>query len=226
MLVHIPYVLAEDQLMAFRDQLDDADWRDGRMTAGPQSALVKSNLQLGHDDATAITLGEQALRALERNELFISAALPQHVFPPLFNRYGAGMGFGNHVDNAIRQSPGTAQRLRTDLSATLFLNAPEDYDGGELLIEDTYGAHSVKLAAGDMIVYPATSLHRVLPITRGERQVAVFWIQSLVRDVGCRTLLFEMDGAIRDLVRSAQDNDPVIRLTSCYHNLLRRWAEV
>ena len=196
------------------------------MTAGWQSAETKVNLQLPHNDVVARELGDTILRALERNPLFVSATLPRHVFPPLFNRYDPGMSFGTHVDNAVRQVSGTTHRIRTDISATLFLSAPEEYDGGELFIDDSYGAHSVKLAAGDLILYPASSLHRVQPITRGARTAAFFWIQSMVRDDGARTLLFEMDAAIRDLTRTGADRDSVVRLTGCYHNLLRRWAEV
>ncbi len=196
------------------------------MTAGWQSAETKVNLQLPHNDVVARELGDTILRALERNPLFVSATLPRHVFPPLFNRYDPGMSFGTHVDNAVRQVSGTTHRIRTDISATLFLSAPEEYDGGELVVDDSYGAHSVKLAAGDLILYPASSLHRVQPITRGARTAAFFWIQSMVRDDGARTLLFEMDAAIRDLTRTGADRDSVVRLTGCYHNLLRRWAEV
>jgi PKHD-type hydroxylase len=187
---------------------------------------VKDNLQLPHNDQAAREAGDAVLRALERSPLFVSAALPHHVFPPLFNRYGVGMSFGNHVDNAVRQIPGTPHRLRTDVSATLFLSAPEEYDGGQLVVEDTFGTHSVKLAAGDMVVYPASSLHRVEPITRGVREAAFFWVQSMVRDDGARTLLFELDTSIRELTAQGADRDALVRLTNCYHNLLRRWADI
>jgi PKHD-type hydroxylase len=209
-----------------RARLDAAEWEDGRSTAGHQSAQVKSNVQLRQQDPLARELGMQVLRALEQSPLFVSAALPQHVFPPLFNRYAPGMSFGAHVDNAVRQVPGTSHRLRTDLSATLFLSEPGEYDGGELVIEDTYGSHSVKLAAGDMVVYPSSSLHRVMPVTRGARTASFFWIQSMVRDDSARTLLFELDTAIRDLTSTVADQGSIVRLTSCYHNLLRRWVEL
>jgi PKHD-type hydroxylase len=209
-----------------RTRLDAAEWEDGRSTAGHQSAQVKANVQLRQQDPLARELGMQVLRALEQSPLFVSAALPQHVFPPLFNRYAPGMSFGAHVDNAVRQVPGTSHRLRTDLSATLFLSEPGEYDGGELVIEDTYGSHSVKLPAGSLVVYPSSSLHRVMPVTRGARTASFFWIQSMVRDDSARTLLFELDTAIRDLTSTSADQGSIVRLTSCYHNLLRRWVEL
>jgi PKHD-type hydroxylase len=226
MLLTIPAVLTAEQVATCRDRLDRADWHDGRLTAGHQSARVKANLQLPEQDPTARELSDLVLRALERSPDFLAAALPRHVYPPLFNRYVPGMAFGAHVDNAIRQVPGTAHRVRTDVSATLFLSAPEDYDGGELVIEDTYGTHSVKLAAGDMVLYPATSLHRVLAVTRGARVAAFFWTQSLVRDDGERSLLFDLDLAIREVAQANPDSPSAVRLTACYHNLLRRWADV
>ncbi len=226
MIVRLTAVLAPDDLAAARQRLQGASWSDGRTTAGFQSAEVKRNLQRAPSDAAAREAGELILRALERNALFVSAALPRHVFPPLFNRYEPGMSFGAHIDNAVRQLPGTAQRLRTDLSATLFLTSPHEYDGGELTIEDVYGARSVKLEAGDMILYPASSVHRVQPVTRGIRTAAFFWIQSLVRDEGCRALLFDLDASIRRLTAACADRDDLVRLTGCYHNLLRRWAEL
>jgi PKHD-type hydroxylase len=226
MIARIAAVLSAEELVAMRARLDGGAWEDGRRTAGYQSAAVKANLQLPHNDAVAREMGDSVLRALERSPLFVSATLPRHVYPPLFNRYGVGMSFGAHVDNAVRQVSGTAHRLRTDISATLFLNEPNEYDGGELIIEDTYGAHSVKLAAGDLVVYPASSLHRVEPVTRGVRSAAFFWIQSMVRDDGDRTLLFELDTTIRNLTAQAADRDSLVRLTSCYHNLLRRWADL
>jgi PKHD-type hydroxylase len=226
MLVRITAVLAPEQLSSMRARLNGAVWVDGRVTAGHQAALSKSNLQLAHDDALGQKLSDEVLRALERSALFVSAALPRHVYPPLFNRYESGMGFGAHVDNAVRQIPGTPHRLRTDLSATLFLNEPEEYDGGELVIEDTYGPQSVKLAAGDMVVYSSDSVHRVLPVTRGARTAAFFWMQSMVRDDGARTLLYELDTSIRDLTYAATPGASLIRLTACYHNLLRRWADL
>lgn len=227
MLVRIPKVLTAEELASARATLAGAHWADGRITAGHQSAKAKHNLQLPEDSDAASALRDLVMHALERNPHFMAAALPRHVFPPLFNRYQAGMGFGNHVDNAIRQLPGSAQRLRTDVSSTLFLSAPEDYDGGELIIEDTFGTHAVKLAAGEMIVYPASSLHRVAPVTRGHRDAAFFWTQSLVKDGGERTLLFEMDRALIELsATQAADSEAVVRLTACYHNLVRKWAEM
>lgn len=226
MIVRIASVLSAQELSAIRTRLKDGAWDDGRLTAGYQSAQVKANLQLPQNDPAAREASDAVLRALERSPLFVSASLPHHVFPPLFNRYAPGMSFGNHVDNAVRQIPGTPHRLRTDVSATLFLSAPEEYDGGELIVEDTFGTHSVKLAAGDMVVYPASSLHRVTPVTRGVREAAFFWVQSLVRDDGARTLLFELDSSIRDLTSKDADRDSLVRLTNCYHNLLRRWADL
>jgi PKHD-type hydroxylase len=226
MLVQIAALLPPDQVTAMRRRLAAASFADGRMTAGHQSAQVKSNLQLAQDDPIARELSDEVLRALERNPHFISVTLPRHVYPPLFNRYEAGMSFGAHVDNAIRQIPGTAHRLRTDISATIFLSAPEEYDGGELVIEDTYGRHSVKLAAGDLVVYPSSSVHRVLAVTRGARVAAFFWIQSMIRDEGDRHLLFDLDTSIRELAQAGEHNESVVRLTACYHNLLRRWSEL
>jgi PKHD-type hydroxylase len=205
-----------------RAQLDAADWIDGRVTAGHQSARAKDNEQVPEQHPAAIAVGQLILGALSRNALFRSAALPQHVFPPLFNRYSGGQSFGAHVDNAVRQVPGTPHRIRTDVSATLFLSDPADYDGGELVVEDTYGVQSVKLPAGHMVLYPATSLHYVRAVTRGARVASFFWIQSMVRDDGERTLLFDLDLAIQRL----EQNPVALSLTSVYHNLLRRWAEV
>jgi PKHD-type hydroxylase len=226
MLVHIAALLSPDELAAMRNRLNSAAWTDGRVTAGHQSAQVKGNLQLPQDGAAARELSTEVLRALERSARFISATLPRHVYPPLFNRYESGMSFGAHVDNAIRQIPGTPHRLRTDMSATLFLSAPEEYDGGELVIEDTYGAHCVKHAAGDLVIYPARSVHRVLAVTRGVRMAAFFWIQSMIRDDGDRSLLFDVDTSIRELTQAGGHDESIVRLTACYHNLLRRWGEV
>jgi PKHD-type hydroxylase len=225
-LVHIPQLLAHDQVAAMQSRLDGAMWADGRLTAGHQSAQAKTNLQLPPEDAAARELGEEVLRALERSPRFISATLPRRVYPPLFNRYDTAMSFGAHIDNAIRQIPGTPHRMRTDISATLFLSAPEQYDGGELIIEDTYGTHSVKHAAGDLVVYSATSVHRVVPVTRGTRTAAFFWIQSMVRDDGDRALLFDIDNSVRELTRTGGQSESIVRLTACYHNLLRRWGDV
>ena len=223
MIVRIPQVLTADELANVRERLAKASWVDGRATAGHQGAKVKANLQLAEDGEDARTLGAIVLRALERNGLFMSAALPRHVYPPLFNKYEPGMTFGTHIDGAIRQVG--QQRIRTDISATLFLNAPEDYDGGELLVEDTYGAHSVKLPAGDLVIYPATSLHRVTPVTRGARIASFFWVQSLVKDDGERSLLFDLDRAITELGQTIPgDSAAMLRLTASYHNLVRKWT--
>ena len=225
MLLSIPEVLTTEQVAEIRQVLTQADWVDGRITAGHQSARAKDNMQLPEDHPEAARLGEMILAALGQNALFISAALPLRVFPPLFNRYQGGQSFGTHVDNAIRQVTGTPHRMRTDISATLFLAQPNEYDGGELIVEDTYGIHEVKLPAGHLILYPATSLHQVRPVTRGARLASFFWIQSMVRDDGQRTLLFDMDMAIQRLSIDTPDHPSVVQLTSVYHNLLRRWAD-
>ena len=224
MILQIPDVLGPEQVAQARRLLDSANWVDGRVTAGHQSARAKDNLQLAETDPVARQLGDQILAALQRNPLFISAALPLRVFPPLFNRYQGGQSFGNHVDNAIRQSA-TGLRIRTDLSATLFLTEPEEYDGGELMVEDTYGVHSVKLPAGHMVLYPSSSLHHVRPVTRGARVASFFWMQSMVRDDGQRTLLFDLDTAIQRLSADVPDHPSTVQLTAVYHNLLRRWAD-
>jgi PKHD-type hydroxylase len=226
MLLQIPDVLTADQVALARARLASAEWVDGRTTAGFQSARAKDNEQLPETSPVARELGEVVLSALQRNPLFISAALPLRVFPPLFNRYAGGQSFGNHVDNAIRQANGGALRLRTDLSATLFLADPEEYDGGELVVEDTYGVHAVKLSAGHMVLYPSTSLHHVRPVTRGARVASFFWIQSMVRDDGQRTLLFDLDTAIQRLTVDMPQHPAAVQLTAVYHNLLRRWAEL
>ena len=226
MIVRIASVLSVEELAVIRARLEEGAWVDGRLTAGYQSAEVKSNLQLPQSDPLAREAGEIVMRGLERSPLFASATLPRHVYPPLFNRYEPGMAFGAHIDNAVRSVPGTPHRLRTDVAATLFLTPAHEYDGGELTIEDTYGSHAVKLEAGDMIVYPASSVHSVSPVTRGARIAAFFWIQSLVRDDGARALLFDLDTSIRRLTAAAADREDLVRLTGCYHNLLRRWAEL
>jgi len=225
MLLQIPDILSAAEVAAFRQALDAADWVDGRATAGYLSAKAKDNQQLAEGHPVSRRLGELVLDGLDRSPLFMSAALPLKIFPPLFNRYRGGQSFGTHVDNAIRQVPGTPHRVRTDLSATLFLAAPEDYDGGELVVEDTYGAHHVKLPAGHMILYPATSLHHVRPVTRGARVASFFWIQSMVRDDGQRSLLFDLDTSIQRLGRDMPDHPDIVQLTGVYHNLLRRWAD-
>ncbi|HEY5337397.1 MAG TPA: Fe2+-dependent dioxygenase [Rhizomicrobium sp.] len=225
MLIQIPRLISPENVAQIRERLEGAAWVDGRVTAGPQSAQVKTNLQLPEDSAEARELGGIITRALERNALFMSAALPRIVYPPLFNKYETGMTFGAHIDNAIRQVPNTALRIRTDISATLFLSAPEDYDGGELLVEDTYGAHAVKLAAGDCILYPATSLHRVAPVTRGTRLASFFWVQSLIQEDSERTVLFDIDRSIAELAQSQPADSPaILRLTAAYHNLVRKWT--
>ena len=229
MMIHIPQVLTKDQVARLRALIDAAAWIDGNATSGAQSALAKRNEQLPEDSPAAKAAGEAILDALSANPLFVTAALPQTVFPPLFNRYGGGQTFGVHIDNSIRQSREGTVRIRSDLSATLFLTEPEDYDGGELLVEDTYGVHEVKLPAGDMILYPASSLHQVTPVTRGARTSSFFWIQSLIRDDAKRALLFQMDIAIQQLagkVGAGAGAPELVSLTGTYHNLLRMWAEL
>ena len=225
MLIHLPRLLTQDQLAQCRVLLAESAWLDGRVTAGPQAAAAKHNSQLAETDPVARALGDLVIRALERHPLFLSATLAKQVYPPLFNRYEAGQSFGFHVDNAMRSVPGQPVRLRCDVSATLFLSEPDSYDGGELIVEDSYGAHRAKLPAGDLVLYPAGSLHRVTEVTRGVRLAAVFWVQSLVKDDGERTLLHELDGAIQALGADAAGHPALVRLTQAYHNLLRRWAE-
>lgn len=226
MLLNIPNVLSPEQVAEARRQLESADWVDGKVTAGYQSARTKDNQQIPEGHPVARQVGEQILHALGQNPLFLAAALPRQVFPPLFNRYSGGQSFGTHVDNAIRQLPGSPQRIRTDLSATLFFAGPEEYDGGELTIEDTYGVHAVKLPAGHLILYPATSLHHVKPVTRGTRLCSFFWIQSLVRDDTRRSLLFDLDLGLQRLNRDHPEHPSAVQLTGVYHNLVRQWAEV
>lgn len=226
MLLHIPEVLTPEALARCREILAAGVWLDGRITAGTQSAQVKNNLQLPEDSEESRAAREIVLEGLEKSALFFSAALPKRIFPPLFNRYeGNANAFGNHIDNAMRTIPGTGQRVRTDLSATLFLSDPEDYEGGELIIEDTYGAHAVKLPAGDLVLYPSSSLHRVEPVTRGARVASFLWLESMVRETERRRLLFEMDMAILELRQTQGDLPPAVNLTGCYHNLLRMWAD-
>ncbi|BCM25583.1 Fe2+-dependent dioxygenase [Methyloradius palustris] len=226
MLISIPNVLSKAQVAECRQLMDVAEWVDGNVTSGHQSALAKNNMQLPESSPVARQIGDLIQDALGQNLLFISAALPLKVFPPLFNRYLGGQGFGKHVDNAIRHLRGTNFRIRSDLSATLFLSEPDDYDGGELTIEDVYGEQKVKLPAGHMVLYPSTSLHHVTPVTRGARVCSFFWLQSMVRDDGQRTLLYQLDRSIQQLGidRGHQDAE-VISLTGVYHNLLRRWAD-
>ncbi len=226
MLITIPDVLTSSQVTQARQLLAAAEWVDGRVTAGHQSAQAKNNLQLAEGSPLAQQLGDMILQALGQNTLFISAALPMKVFPPLFNSYAGGQKFGTHVDNAIRHVKGSSHRVRSDLSATLFLTPPEDYEGGELMIEDTFGTHSVKLPLGHMVLYPSSSLHRVEPITRGRRISSFFWIQSMIRGDAQRTLLFDLDNATQRVNRDLPSNPAAVQLTGIYHNLLRQWAEV
>ena len=226
MLLTIPNVLSAEQVAEARVILDKAEWVDGKVTAGYQSAKAKDNQQIPEGHPAARQLGKMILSALGNNPLFISAALPHHIFPPLFNRYSGGQSFGTHVDNSIRQIPGTPHRIRTDISATLFLAPPAEYDGGELCVEDTYGLHPVKLPAGHMVLYPATSLHHVRPVTRGARVCSFFWIQSMVRDDGRRSILFDLDLGIQRLSRETPNHPAAVQFTGVYHNLLRQWAEI
>ncbi|MBB3900329.1 Fe2+-dependent dioxygenase [Roseococcus suduntuyensis] len=227
MLVLIPQLLTQAEVAYCRERLEAAPWIDGKATAGQQSAKAKFNLQVPQDSPECRELGELVLRALGRNALFATAALPLKVFPPLFNRYDEGMTFRAHVDNAIRPVPGTGQRIRTDVSSTLFLSPPDSYDGGELVIHDTYGRHEVKPEAGDMVVYPATSLHSVNPVTRGSRWASFFWTQSMVKEDATRALLYDMDMGIIALRRDLPDDHPgVLAMTAAYHNLLRHFVEM
>lgn len=226
MLIEIPNVLTKEQTADCRRLLDSSEWIDGSVTAGHQSKLAKDNLQLAENDPAAMQMGELIVSELQNNPLFVSAALPLKVFPPLFNRYEGGQNFGTHVDNAIRRSRVTGEQIRTDLSATLFFSEPSEYDGGELVVEDTYGVQRVKLGAGSMILYPASSLHHVTPVTRGARIASFFWIQSMIRDDGNRTLLFDLDTSVQRIAAEAPNHPSAIQLTGIYHNLLRRWAEV
>jgi PKHD-type hydroxylase len=229
MLIQIPQVLTTEQLHAMREKLTGAGpaWVDGRVTSGHQSEQVKHNLQIAEEVPLAQELGDQIISSLERNLLFISAALPNRIYPPMFNRYDgtSQMHFGSHVDGALRLLPGTGIKIRTDISATLFLSPPDTYDGGELLVEDTYGVQKVKLPAGDMVLYPGTSLHQVTPVTRGTRLASFFWVQSMVRGDAQRALLFDLDMSIVRLTKDAPAHTSLVTLTGCYHNLLRMWAD-
>jgi PKHD-type hydroxylase len=227
MLICVPDVLSKVEVADFRAAMDAADWEDGRSTAGAQSAKVKKNEQLPPNSDIARQLGEAVIRALVANPLFVSAAIPKQIFPPLFNRYGVGQHFGVHVDNAVRGDHLSGARIRTDLSVTLFLSEPEEYDGGELIVEDYYGSHRVKLPAGHLVLYPAISLHAVTEVTRGVRVASFFWLQSMVRDGHARSLIFDLDTAIQGLVQRVGRDDPeLVKLTGIYHNLIRCWAEV
>jgi len=225
MLLTIPDLLTADELRQCRQALLDAQWEDGRRTAGHLAMHAKHNLQLPVDHPLAEQIGNLVLDALGRNPRFIAAALPLKVLPPRFNRYEGGGAYGNHIDGAVQNIPGTAHRVRTDISATLFFSDPQDYDGGELIIEDTYGSQSVKLPAGSLVVYPGTSLHRVAPVTRGVRLASFFWVQSLVREDHLRALLWELDGAIQTVTVEKPDSPAIARLTGVYHNLLRQWSD-
>jgi len=227
MLVCVPDVLSKADVADFRNAMDAAAWEDGRSTAGAQSAMVKKNEQLPPNGEMSRKLGERVIKALTANPLFISAAIPRHIFPPLFNRYGQGQHFGIHVDNAVRGDPLTGLRIRTDLSVTLFLSEPDEYDGGELIVEDHYGSQEIKLPAGHLVLYPATSLHTVTPITRGVRVASFFWLQSMIRDAQARSMIFALDNAIQGLIGRLDRNDPeIVKLSGLYHNLIRYWAEL
>jgi PKHD-type hydroxylase len=227
MMVHVPEVLSKAQARDLRALVEAGDWIDGNATSGPQAALAKRNMQMPGDSPVARQGADVIMAALKRSSLFFTAALPLKIFPPLFNRYGAGNAFAPHVDNAVRFSHGGAEAVRTDLAATLFLSEPEEYEGGELTVEDTYGVHQVKLPAGDLVVYPASSVHQVLAIGSGARLAAFFWIQSMIRNETNRNLLFQMDRAIGEVRAELGDTHSAgVSLTACYHNLLRAWAEM
>jgi PKHD-type hydroxylase len=227
MLICVPDVLSSQDVAEFRTAMDAAAWEDGRSTAGAQSAMVKKNEQLPPNGELSRKLGERVIKALTASPLFVSAAIPKYIFPPLFNRYGVGQHFGVHVDNAVRGDPLTGMRIRTDLSVTLFLSDPEEYDGGELIVEDYYGSHEVKLAAGHLVLYPATSLHTVREITRGMRVASFFWLQSMIRNSHARSMIFDLDNSIQGLVgRLGRDDPEIVKLTGIYHNLIRYWAEL
>lgn len=226
MLLRVPNALSPEVLAECRKLIADTDWQDGKMTAGTQSGQVKNNRQLPEDSPAAVTARELILAELAQNALFISAVLPKRIFPPLFNRYdGDANTFGNHVDNAVRTSRTTGEVVRTDVSVTVFLSDPEAYDGGELVVEDTFGVQRIKLPAGDMILYPSSSIHRVEPVTHGTRLASFFWVESMVRPDEQRRLLFDMDLAIVNLRQTEGDSPAVVKLTGCYHNLLRMWAD-
>jgi len=226
MLLEIPNVFTAEEAAKIRQTLAQANWVDGKVTAGYISAQVKQNAQLAQDDPLAGQIGNLIIQRLTQNPVFMSGALPRRILPPLFNRYEGGQAFGFHVDNSVRKFPDAAERMRTDLSATLFFSEPQDYDGGELIIRDTFGERSVKLAAGSLVLYPGTSLHKVTPVTRGARISSFFWIESMIREDSQRALLFDMDIAVQRLARDDPDHPSVVELTGVYHNLVRRWADV
>lgn len=225
MMFRLRNVLSPGEVQEVRQALEAADWVDGRASAGHLATRVKDNEQLAEDHPASRRLGDLVLQALGRHQAFLAAALPLKVLPPRFNRYRGGGQYGMHVDASVFSVPGTPHRIRSDLSATLFLSDPDEYEGGELVVADTYGEHAVRLAAGDMVLYPGSSLHRVTPVTRGTRLASFFWIQSLVRDDGRRALMWELDGAIRDLAGELPGHPALDRLTGVYHNLLRQWAQ-
>lgn len=225
MMQTIPDLLSPEQVRQCRQALEQARWVDGRLTAGHAAVKIKSNLQLAQDDPLCVQLGEFILDVLAKSPQFIATALPLRVLPPRFNRYEGGGTYGNHIDNAIFSIPGSPHRVRSDVSSTLFFSDPDEYEGGELVVEDTYGTHHVKLPAGHMVIYPGTSLHRVMPVTRGTRYAAFFWTQSLVRDDGERALLLNLDNAIQDLTAAAPDSPAISQLIGVYHNLLRKWSD-
>ncbi|HSH54062.1 MAG TPA: Fe2+-dependent dioxygenase [Methylotenera sp.] len=224
MLLHIPEVLAKNEVVQLRQVLDAGAWINGATSAGSLAAEVKHNLQLSTESSQYQTLSQAIMAALERHPLFVSAALPQHILSPMFNRYAGGDTYGNHIDSAIHRDAATGERTRTDISVTVFLSEPDDYEGGELIIEDTYGSHEVKLPAGDAIIYPATSLHRVEPVTSGARVASFLWVRSLVKDAWQRSMLFELDMTLLKLRGQVGNTEEVIALTGHYHNLLRQWT--
>lgn len=227
MLLHVPNVLTKDQVSEIRKIIDEADWADGSITAGTQSAKTKNNRQLSEDGLAAQKARGIVLQALSINAQFLTGALPKKIYPPLFNRYdGSNNSFGNHIDNSVRTHAATGRHVRTDVSCTLFLSEPEDYEGGELVIEDTYGSQSIKLAAGDMVLYPSSSVHRVQAVTKGSRVACFFWTESMVRSDDQRRLLYDLDMSILSLRESQGDTDELVKLTGTYHNLLRMWADV
>lgn len=226
MLIDIANVFTADEVDEMRTRLLAELWVDGKVTAGQRSARDKFNRQLNEESALGVLFGQRILTRLSENALFMSAALPKRIYPPLFNRYSGGEAFGFHIDNAIRGIKGVRERVRTDLSATLFLTDPQTYDGGELVIRDTFGERSVKLPAGHLVLYPGTSVHKVNPVTRGERVAAFFWIESLVREDSQRSLLLDMDVAIQRLNAQQADDESLLQLSGVYHNLLRRWSDV
>lgn len=224
MLLHIPEVLSKAQVVALRRTLDAGSWLDGTTTAGPLAAEAKNNLQFSTESPDYSALSQSIISALERHPLFVSAALPRRILPPMFNRYAGGNHYGNHVDNAIQADGRNGERLRTDISVTVFLSEPESYDGGDLIIEDTYGSHEVKLPAGDAIIYPSSSLHRVEPVTAGQRIASFLWVESLVRDAWQRSMLFNLDMTLIKLRGQVGNTDEIVALTGHYHNLLRQWS--